>query len=1449
MSEVGWCSVNINELMHSSTIPHSSSSSFLKGSCRLLYLSPESNSSVCKFYEKYFIAYSEFVASYDKMYIYYSVDPFIELENYSYLIPENKFVSSLAGVPGIVADKTLNTWNIGDFVKIYIEDISVTTSSFQIADFENCLCSKVSDDLAITFNQHGTSTVKLQVFERRVKIFLHNRYTVVQPVPVIYMDTVIESERGSYSGRKVSASLAGKSVTSLPSTVNSESSSKAYLVARNDAEIFVPQDPNCAVVFVLDYILSEITNTSTTRKFYCPVRWATYPFADNIEIFNNIEYNSVNLNLLLQGSMKPFKASDSNIDSLLTSFNDNMIQISDSDNYEKHLLTTVCPDGSLCFTANVRSTLDLTLNCTISVGKRKEKSENAITDELTFVTKQSELAHQTPTMEPEFSGRELITPLESQTIATIPRKKRIKPVYGKQPLRQVSRHNLTDDNKQFDDVTQLNPNLLPIPIQAQFNLYAQLLQQQQRQQQIGLFNTYSGLLNHGTLVGPYLGGIGPTIFEPIEPALPLIGPFLNQKSNDSLVVLNNIHCGAGLSRATYAKLHSAGFEPIQTENGDPPFTIDPQTDIIDEFKFIKEEIDLLNQNEVIFQFLSYSGFVSNPTTTTTIPDTYLPEQIYFTFQFYRFPQVKTPNLFIGQPLDDYHDTNGNSFRIIWKTKRQNEKSFTETTSNSFTAKSENRTAGYKVVFCIDPRYFKPGEMEVFFNYLLRTTMQIDVWNAKSHILIGTCMVELKHLCRQGREAVQVTYAADILHSNDNIFDNESNSINPPDIQGCLLLRLANVGHRKEPISKEITVKNNNKKKYLITQNDAVCYKKMFPGGALSNINCLKSNELNTRGVVVRAHKIESTNNELKEILRAINTSEQKLPITIKAVKSVNDPSGVKDATRTEKLDRLHCSLKSIGGLKNVLDNTELSKRSDVETLLTERKSKLNIISQYREKKKHELIELMINNATIIEHELYTSFGCTEFFEYQIKNSYNIEDIISVNIEDDLNSLSFVIDPREVRSLKLAFGIDTPTEDDLFAQDIKDNNNSEGKSLKRNNVALFLKPNETVLIPMKYEESTMLHYTKRYDSADQKNLSEFNSSNLEQMKRVIQVIFKSSTYGKTISQLILHIHIQPPIIDHSFRFFHPELSFMKKILRLPLSAIEWSSSYTSNNRKIQQVNQQVWVRVSDPDVLTLSNVQGDIVDLLIKVGLGKSPQIREFLISVYVEPFQIRPAYIWYWVIHSLQRVDAFATVGQLSAPIGLLLRTDDCTPSVGSKRISVYTSHPDEVLIGTEFTIDDLQHNAPGKELTLCVASRSVYELKVKLRPKCIGKKIYQINVVDIDNQRVLRAWILCVDAKQPEITKSFNIKLPKRGISTACNKRIAYTNPYQCNKTLILETNRSDLVQFKESIIETPAGGTVQIGLHFIPQPTLDSGQIYIFIKDEQGKSLETFLITAQYY
>lgn len=84
-----------------------------------------------------------------------------------------------------------------------------------------------------------------------------------------------------------------------------------------------------------------------------------------------------------------------------------------------------------------------------------------------------------------------------------------------------------------------------------------------------------------------------------------------------------------------------------------------------------------------------------------------------------------------------------------------------------------------------------------------------------------------------------------------------------------------------------------------------------------------------------------------------------------------------------------------------------------------------------------------------------------------------------------------------------------------------------------------------------------------------------------------------------------------------------------------------------------------------------------------------------------------------------------------------------------------------------------------------------------------MGLQIYQINAIDVNAQKVIRAWVICVDAKQPEVSKTFNVELPLVGRQNAlgaCYKRITYTNPYPLAKRLNLSTDRPDLVQFRVS-------------------------------------------------
>ena len=62
--------------------------------------------------------------------------------------------------------------------------------------------------------------------------------------------------------------------------------------------------------------------------------------------------------------------------------------------------------------------------------------------------------------------------------------------------------------------------------------------------------------------------------------------------------------GTRLSRANYARLYEAGFEPIRDRNGEPAETVDPQAQISADPA--REAHDHLQSNEIVFQFLAMS---------------------------------------------------------------------------------------------------------------------------------------------------------------------------------------------------------------------------------------------------------------------------------------------------------------------------------------------------------------------------------------------------------------------------------------------------------------------------------------------------------------------------------------------------------------------------------------------------------------------------------------------------------------------------------------------------------------------------------------------------------------------------------------------------------------------------------------------------------------------------
>ena len=66
------------------------------------------------------------------------------------------------------------------------------------------------------------------------------------------------------------------------------------------------------------------------------------------------------------------------------------------------------------------------------------------------------------------------------------------------------------------------------------------------------------------------------------------------------------HSGQALPRAAYAKLYSAGFQPVLDRIGEPAEVIDPND--ITNYIAAKEDMDRLKANEIHIQFLAYARY-------------------------------------------------------------------------------------------------------------------------------------------------------------------------------------------------------------------------------------------------------------------------------------------------------------------------------------------------------------------------------------------------------------------------------------------------------------------------------------------------------------------------------------------------------------------------------------------------------------------------------------------------------------------------------------------------------------------------------------------------------------------------------------------------------------------------------------------------------------------------
>ncbi|MGH0134335.1 UNVERIFIED_CONTAM: hypothetical protein FKN15_000703 [Acipenser sinensis] len=195
-----------------------------------------------------------------------------------------------------------------------------------------------------------------------------------------------------------------------------------------------------------------------------------------------------------------------------------------------------------------------------------------------------------------------------------------------------------------------------------------------------------------------------------------------------------------ISRSSLVRLHSSGFPEIVDCNNQAAEVVDPADPV--NFSPNREESDYLQCNEIILQFLAFTR------TPQEGMETDWPKSVYFTFQLYRFPPVTSQLLLLVNTDRSASRSRDPAPCILVQVNKDG-------TVNS-------GSPGLQLKYMVDPGFLKLGEQRWFIRYLALQTLQIDVWDAESLLLIGSSAVELKHLLRQGRAAVQVIHELEVI---------------------------------------------------------------------------------------------------------------------------------------------------------------------------------------------------------------------------------------------------------------------------------------------------------------------------------------------------------------------------------------------------------------------------------------------------------------------------------------------------------------------------------------------------------------------------------------------------------------------------------------------------------------------------------------------------------------
>ncbi|XP_061592666.1 nephrocystin-4 isoform X1 [Cololabis saira] len=762
-----------------------------------------------------------------------------------------------------------------------------------------------------------------------------------------------------------------------------------------------------------------------------------------------------------------------------------------------------------------------------------------------------------------------------------------------------------------------------------------------------------------------------------------------------------------------------------------------------------------------------------------------PHNIYLTFQFYRFPPTTSQQL---QLLT----------RDKGKTKPSEALPCVLATISNGGALNTG-SPGLQVQFRVDDSFLKPGEKRWFLRYLALHTMHIDIWDSESLLLIGSTAVELKYMLRQGKSAVQALHELEVLTTD---YVGEDTLLTCADVgqheasspvtvrtivRGRIHVRTGNIGCAVDPTRKRAVDKMTSHSHIIIPREVT----SGFRGGSLSPRNILHLNARNT----AHADRLGMDSGPTSS-LRSRVTAETITPRD-------RNPNQLDSGRR--KLDCM--------AAVHQREAREDAKAAKVVVHTKDAKfpREVHPVKPEGEHSKAERIANMLGQAITTQHLLYASLGSAEYMEFVLKNPFNVPQTVTIQSDDP--ELSVITTTEEWRYFKALTKTPTPLEENMFHVE----EDAPGPRI-------YLRPKESIHIPLKYQsflcDHTMTPQGPSFLPTGQSSrVAKKNLSNIIPAK-TIKVTFKAED-GKPMAICQVTVEPTPHVVDQTFRLYHPQLCFLKKAIRLP----PWHDPKAED----PDARSHISVRCSDPNIIcqTRMLVPGEPQDVYLKVPGSPSPHIKTFFVMVFTDKWMAAPSQIWHVHVHFLERLDVSCVTGQRCCQ-SLVLKGKQAV-----RKVRCFSSHPKEIEVD------------PAGVFVLPPAA--VHELQLKVQPWHAGSRFLYVNAVDVEQRRLVTAWLLCLNVHRPVLSKAFELSVPVGG-GRGSSRKITYTNPYTSSRTFLLRSDHPDLLQFKEDKFQIGGGESYTIGLRFAASQSPGSAEILVYVNNLEEKTEETFCVKVNY-